>query len=136
MLTYVGSQSNIAVDKPLKKVRTTDDNEHQATEGSAPSASVGNTPCVSSNGTTNSGRVRYINGNLPAALQQDRKWTKQMLPALVTWAGSLGDPWVIPDQDLMHALQIIVTTINPDFQDLTAIRPGTPIFALVLLIPS
>ncbi|KIO14671.1 hypothetical protein M404DRAFT_118971, partial [Pisolithus tinctorius Marx 270] len=75
-------------------------------------------------------RIRYINLDLPAALQADRKWTKQILPALVTWAGSLADPWLIPDQDLMCAIQIIITTISTDFLDLSAICPGTPIFSL------
>ena len=135
MLIYMEWQGNIVVDKPVKKAKTNNNSEHGATEGSAQSStSAGVTPSTSSNGTTSSGRVHYINGHLPPALQEDRKWTKLMLPALVTWAGSLADPWVIPDQDLMCTLRIIVTTISPGFQDLTAIRPGTAIFSLVLMI--
>ncbi|KAL4077523.1 hypothetical protein J3A83DRAFT_4185895 [Scleroderma citrinum] len=45
--------------------------------------------------------VCYINRHLPPMLQEDRKWTKLILPALLRWAGSLGDLWVIPDQDLI-----------------------------------
>ncbi|KAI6011236.1 hypothetical protein PISMIDRAFT_112320 [Pisolithus microcarpus 441] len=78
-----------------------------------------------------SGHVHYINGHLPSLLQEDRKWTKQVLPALVMWARSLGNPWVIPDQDLMQALQTIIITVNPNFGDLTAIHPGAPVFVLV-----
>ncbi|KIK10647.1 hypothetical protein PISMIDRAFT_124112 [Pisolithus microcarpus 441] len=78
-----------------------------------------------------SGHVHYINGHLPPLLQEDRKWTKQVLPALVTWAGSLGDPWVIPDQDLMRALWMIIITVNPNFGNLTAIHPGALVFILV-----
>ncbi|KAI6021336.1 hypothetical protein BKA83DRAFT_116377 [Pisolithus microcarpus] len=83
--------------------------------------------------TTNSmgsGCLCYINGHLPPTLQEDRKWTKQVLPALMTWAGSLSDPWVIPDQDMMWALQIIIITINLGFGNLTPIHPGMPIFIL------
>ncbi|KAI6018553.1 hypothetical protein BKA83DRAFT_4496063 [Pisolithus microcarpus] len=76
------------------------------------------------------GHVHYINGHLPPLLQEDRKWTKQVLPALVTWAGSLGDPWVIPDQDLMRALWMIIITVNPNFGNLTAIHPGALVFIL------
>jgi len=89
---------------------------------------------MSSDGTNSvSGeRTRYTNRHLPAALQEDRKWTKRILPALLTWAGSLADPWVIPDQDLIRTLRIIITTVNPDFVDAIDIRHGTPIFTLVL----
>jgi len=47
------------------------------------------------------GCFHYMNGHLPPALQEDRKCTKKILPTLLRWAGSFGDPWVIPDQDLV-----------------------------------
>ncbi|KAI6109463.1 hypothetical protein F5141DRAFT_1063722 [Pisolithus sp. B1] len=75
------------------------------TEGSGHSATVTMiTSQASSTGTNSMGSrcVHYINGHLPSSLQEDRRWTKLVLPALVTWAGSLGDPWVILDQDLMQ----------------------------------
>ena len=64
---------------------------------SGPTLSVGTT---SLNGKCN----RYTITDLPLALQEDRKWSKQILPALLTWAGSLDDPWMIADQDLMNKL--------------------------------
>ena len=69
------------------------------------------------------GRLRYANSHLPAELLESRTWTKQVLPALLTW--------VIKDDALMHALRTIITTVTPAFQNLTAIRPGTAIFMLV-----
>jgi len=93
------------------------------------------TPSAGTNSAgTDGGRFRYMNGHLPPALQQDRKWTKQILPALLRWAGSLGDPWVIPDQDLVRTLRIIVTSVDPHFDSLDEIRPGMPIFVLVITI--
>ena len=98
-----------------------------------PSASIVSGPTLSV-GTTSSGGKRGSRcaiANLPLDLQ-DRKWSKQILPALLAWAGSLDDPWVIADQDLMNKLRTIVTTVIPHFKDLTDIRPGTPAFTLVL----
>ncbi|KAI6112329.1 hypothetical protein EV401DRAFT_2074806 [Pisolithus croceorrhizus] len=124
--------TNVNADKPAKKPRTSlhDDITAEETGHSAPASTI--TSHASTTGTSNTGsrRVRYINGHLPSSLQENRKWTKLVLPALVTWAGSLGDPWVIPDQDLMRALRIIITTVNPNFGDLSAIRPGAPVFVL------
>ncbi|KAI6110927.1 hypothetical protein EDD16DRAFT_1710592 [Pisolithus croceorrhizus] len=128
----VTAMTNVNADKPAKKPQTSlhDDITAEETGHSAPASTI--TSHVSTTGTSNtgSGRVRYINGHLPSSLQENRKWTKLVLPALVTWARSLGDPWVIPDQDLMRALQIIITTVNPNFGDLSAIRPGAPVFVL------
>ncbi|KAL4066518.1 hypothetical protein J3A83DRAFT_4374576 [Scleroderma citrinum] len=82
-----------------------------------------------SNGMAGS-HQHYMNEDLPAKLQENRRWTKQILPTLLTWAGSLSDPWMIQNNDLMLALQAIVTTVILTFQDLTAIHPGLPIFML------
>ncbi|KAI6114959.1 hypothetical protein EDD16DRAFT_1520818 [Pisolithus croceorrhizus] len=60
--------------------------------------------------STGTGHLHYINGHLPPALQEDRKWTKQVLPALVTWVRSLGDPWVIPDPELMQLDGLVFST--------------------------
>ena len=92
------------------------------------------TPSAGTNSTgMGGGCFRYMNRHLPPALQEDRKWTKQILPALLRWAGSLGDPWVIPDQDLVRTLRTIVTTVDPHFANLDEIRPGTPVFVLVII---
>ncbi|KAI6128900.1 hypothetical protein EDD16DRAFT_1701501 [Pisolithus croceorrhizus] len=128
--TQVELQTNVITEKPAKKPRT---NLHgnAVTEGSGHLAAVTTiTSQASSTGTNSTGsrRVHYINGHLPSSLQEDRRWTKLVLPVLVMWAGSLGDPWVIPDQDLMQALQIIIITVNPNFGDLSAIHPGALVF--------
>ncbi|KAI6017638.1 hypothetical protein PISMIDRAFT_18306 [Pisolithus microcarpus 441] len=132
---HVTAMTNVIAEKPAKKPCTSPHSDAVA-EGSGHSAPVTTiTSQTSSTGTnsTGSGRIHYINGHLPHSLQEDRKWTKLVLPALVTWAGSLGDPWVIPDQDLMRALQIIVITVNPNFGNLSAICPRAPVFVLVVI---
>jgi len=88
-------------------------------------------PASLTSNSTACGRLRYVNSHLPAELLESRTWTKQVLPALLTWAGSLSNPWVIKDDALMHALRTIITTVTTAFQNLTAIRPGTAIFMLV-----
>jgi len=104
----------------------------EQSKGSA-SASVISGP-TSSVGTARTGgkHSHYTIADLPLALQEDRKWSKHILPALLTWAGSLDDPWMIADQDLMNNLRAIVTAVIPHFKDLTDIRPGAPAFILVL----
>ena len=42
-----------------------------------------------------------------------------------------GDPWVIPDQDLVRALRTIISAVDPQYGDLNGIRLGEPIFMLV-----
>jgi hypothetical protein len=126
-------QTNITVSQPAKKAKTDTQPESatvQVLEQMDPVSAIPNQmPLVGTNVT--GGCMCYTNGNLPAELQIDRKWMKQILPALITWAGNQVDLWVIPDQSLMHALCIIITAIIPDFEDLTAIHPGTAIFSLV-----
>ena len=111
----------------------TGDDDVERSKGPA-SASVISGP-TSSVGTTSAGgkRNRYMIADLLLALQEDRRWSKQILPALLTWAGSLDDPWMIADQDLMNKLRTIVTAVVPHFKDLTDIRPGTHAFILVLV---
>ncbi|KAI6139761.1 hypothetical protein BKA82DRAFT_27019 [Pisolithus tinctorius] len=105
-LHHVTAMSNIVVDQPAKKAKISNNFSKQGanTVGLSSSAGPGTPSQVSSSGTSGTRRTHYINLDLPAALQVDRKWTKQILPALVMWAGSLADPWLIPDQDLMCAI--------------------------------
>ncbi|KAI6008001.1 hypothetical protein EDC04DRAFT_2907399 [Pisolithus marmoratus] len=129
---HMTAMINVTMEMPAKKPQT-NLHSHAMAEGSRQSALVTMIPSqVSSTraDSMSSRHVHYINGHLPPLLQENRKWTKQGLPALLTWAGSLGDPWVIPDQDLMQALQMIIMTINLNFSDLTAICPGAPVFIL------
>ena len=113
VLIFVDRQTNIVVDNAGNKPQTI------KLESSAGTNSIGG------------GRTHYINRDLPSVLQEDRKWTKVILPALLVWAGSLGDPWMIPDQDLVRVLCIIISAVDPQYGDLNAIRPGEPIFVLV-----
>jgi len=129
-------QTNIRVDKPVKKAKTDDNSQHgskdtarELEQATSTSTVSGSTSLTESN--TVRGRLHYMNGDLPAELQEGRMWTKQILPAVLTWAGNLSDPWVIRDDDLMRALRAIITVVVPGFRDLNAKRPGSPIFMLV-----
>ena len=79
-------------------------------------------------------RPRYRNQDLPSALTVGGMWAKDIIPALLLWAGSLADPWTISDDELMRTLRIIILAIAPGFEDLNDIRPGTAIFNTVLLV--
>jgi len=79
-------------------------------------------------------RPRYRNHDLPIELTAGRTWTKEIIPALFAWAGSLVDPWTISDDELVRSLRIIILTTTPDFKELDDIRPGTAIFDIVLLL--
>ena len=74
----------------------------------------------------------YWNQDLPSVLTVGKTWTRDIMPALLVWAGSLADPWTISDDELMQSLRIIILTIAPDFGDLNDIRPGTATFNIVL----
>ncbi|KIM59462.1 hypothetical protein SCLCIDRAFT_27290 [Scleroderma citrinum Foug A] len=129
-ISCVTAMTNITIDKPAKKLRTSPTSDTMA-EQSGKLAIVSTTSQTSSAGTNSAGmgganHFCYMNGHLPPALQEDRKWTKQILPALLTWAGSLGDPWVISDQDIVWTLQTIVATVDLHFNNLDEICPGTP----------
>ncbi|KAI5999799.1 hypothetical protein F5J12DRAFT_784576 [Pisolithus orientalis] len=90
-----------------KKVKTSNNSKQRAnTVGPSSSAEPRIPSQVSSSGTSGTRHIHYINLVLPAALQADRKWTKQILPVLVMWAGSPVDPWLIPDQDLMQLISL------------------------------
>ncbi|KAI6009454.1 hypothetical protein F5J12DRAFT_781995 [Pisolithus orientalis] len=68
------------------------------------------------------GHIHFFNANLPEELQEDRRWSNQMLPTLLMWAGPFPDPWAIPDLELM-------TSLVSDF-DSHAVCPGTLTFML------
>ncbi|KAI5988135.1 hypothetical protein EDC04DRAFT_2819486, partial [Pisolithus marmoratus] len=70
--------------------------------------------------------------NLPSVLMEDRVWSKIIMPALLIWAGSLADPWMISDDKLVQSLQAIITATFPDFLNLDEIRPGMLMFTIVL----
>ncbi|KAI5992851.1 hypothetical protein EDC04DRAFT_2807633 [Pisolithus marmoratus] len=68
--------------------------------------------------------------NLPSVLTEDRVWSKIIMPALLIWAGSLADPWMILDDKLMQSLQTIIMATFPDFPNLDEICPGMPMFTI------
>ena len=72
--------------------------------------------------------------DLPSMLMVDKLWTKEIIPALLMWAGTLADPWTISDAEFMRLLRTIIQTIAPDFEDLDDICPGKAIFYIVLLV--
>ncbi|KAI6126539.1 hypothetical protein F5141DRAFT_1060285 [Pisolithus sp. B1] len=103
---HVTAMTNVIAEKPAKKPCTSLCGDVMA-EGSghlAPVTTITGQALSTGTNSMGSGCIHYINGHLPHLLQEGRKWMKLVLPALVTWAGSLGDPWVILDQDFMQAL--------------------------------
>ncbi|KIM51189.1 hypothetical protein SCLCIDRAFT_33648 [Scleroderma citrinum Foug A] len=66
--------------------------------------------------------------DLPSMLMVDKLWMKEIIPALLMWAGTLADPWTISDAEFMQLLRTIIQTIAPDFEDLDDICPGKAIF--------
>ncbi|KAI6140300.1 hypothetical protein BKA82DRAFT_156941 [Pisolithus tinctorius] len=78
------------------------------------------------------GCICFVNANLPEELQEDRRWSKQMLPTLLMWARSFPDPWAISDLELMTALHIITTSLVLDFNS-HAVCLGMLTFMLVRL---
>ncbi|KAI6155778.1 hypothetical protein BKA82DRAFT_4349007 [Pisolithus tinctorius] len=117
----VTTMTNIRIDKPAKKAKESRE--------LALASSTSDRPLSMGTNSTTCGRIRFVNANLPEELQEDRRWSKQMLPALLMWAGSFADPWAIPDLELTTALRIITTSLVSDF-DSHAVRPGTPTFVL------
>ncbi|KAL4067267.1 hypothetical protein V8B97DRAFT_2025111 [Scleroderma yunnanense] len=112
------SMTNIMVDKPVKKAKTSSCGQHGAkAKGSelAPLCTMLSQVSLIPSNSMGGSHMHYMNGNLPPQLLQDR---------------NLANPWLIPDENLMQTLQIIVTTVVPSFQDLTDICPGTAIFQL------
>ncbi|KIM56146.1 hypothetical protein SCLCIDRAFT_10803 [Scleroderma citrinum Foug A] len=42
--------------------------------------------------------------DLPSMLMVDKLWMKEIIPALLMWAGTLADPWTISDAEFMQLL--------------------------------
>ncbi|KAI6024360.1 hypothetical protein EDC04DRAFT_2724916 [Pisolithus marmoratus] len=75
-------------------------------------------------------KMHHCQKNLPSVLMEDRVWLKIIMPALLIWAGSLADPWMISDDKLMQSLQTIIMATFPDFPNLDEICPGMPMFTI------
>ncbi|KAI6140738.1 hypothetical protein BKA82DRAFT_4019141 [Pisolithus tinctorius] len=133
----VTTMTNIRIDKLAKKAKVSDSSQHgtkamtQESRELALASSTSDWPLLTGTNSTTCGCICFVNANLPEALQKDRRWSKQMLPTLLMWAGSFPDPWAIPDLELMTALRIITTSLVLDF-DSHAVCPGTLTFMLML----
>ncbi|KIN97170.1 hypothetical protein M404DRAFT_32516 [Pisolithus tinctorius Marx 270] len=103
----VTTMTNIRIDKLAKKAKESRE--------LALASSTSDWPLLTGTNSTTCGCICFVNANLPEALQKDRRWSKQMLPTLLMWAGSFPDPWAIPDLELMTALRIITTSLVLDF---------------------
>ncbi|KAI5999821.1 hypothetical protein F5J12DRAFT_895067 [Pisolithus orientalis] len=117
----VTTMTNIRIDKLVKKVKESRE--------LALASSTSDQPLLMGTNSMTCRCICFINANLPEELQEDRRWSKQMLPTLLMWARSFPDPWAIPDLELMTALQIIMTSLVLDF-DSHAVCPGMLTFML------
>ncbi|KAI6023179.1 hypothetical protein BKA83DRAFT_4125829 [Pisolithus microcarpus] len=58
---------------------------------------------VFSTGTNGTGKHHCTkNRDLPSELMEEKLWARQIMPALLLWAGSLADPWNISDDNLAN----------------------------------
>ena len=128
-LILLESQTDNGVDK-LKEAKVDRDVDQESGQRSTTVGQVSlmRTMCKASK------HPHYQNQDLPSVLMVGKTWAKDIIPALLVWAGSLADPWTISDDELMRSLQIIIPTIALDFKDLNDIHPGMAIFNIVLLV--
>jgi hypothetical protein len=68
-------------------------------------------------------RSAYRHTDLPTAVQADKRWTKRFLPTIMLWAGNYDDIWRIPDDVLLHHVQLIFDAVYKEFK-ITAVRGG------------
>ena len=68
-------------------------------------------------------RSAYHNVDLPAAVQADQRWTKKFLPTIMLWAGNYDDIWSIPDDVLLHHVQLIFDAVYKELK-IIAVRGG------------
>ncbi|KAL4070464.1 hypothetical protein J3A83DRAFT_4188503 [Scleroderma citrinum] len=84
---HVTTKTNIMVDKPVKKAKTSSCGQHGAkAKGSelAPLCTMLSQVSLIPSNSMGGSHMHYMNGNLPPQLLQDRKWTKPIIPALLT----------------------------------------------------
>ncbi|KAG1725442.1 hypothetical protein EDB19DRAFT_1947213 [Suillus lakei] len=53
----------------------------------------------------------YHMADLPPVMQADQRWAKTFLPTIMMWAGSYKDIWSIPDDVLLHHVQLIFNVV-------------------------
>jgi hypothetical protein len=50
---------------------------------------------------------KHQNDNLPKECQEDGIWRKRVIPTVYRWAGIQPNAWIIPDEELIEAFQIM-----------------------------
>ncbi|KAG1726101.1 hypothetical protein EDB19DRAFT_1643704 [Suillus lakei] len=58
----------------------------------------------------------YRTSDLPPAMQADQRWTKKFIPTIMMWAGSYDDIWSIPDDVLLHHVQLVFDVVYPELK--------------------
>ncbi|KAG1862610.1 hypothetical protein F4604DRAFT_1683757 [Suillus subluteus] len=53
----------------------------------------------------------YHMADLPLAMQADQHWAKTFFPTIMMWAGTYEDIWSIPDDVLLHHVQLIFNVV-------------------------
>ncbi|KAG2111448.1 hypothetical protein DEU56DRAFT_762189 [Suillus clintonianus] len=61
-------------------------------------------------------RGAYRTSDLPPAMQADQRWTKKFIPTIMMWAGSYDDIWSIPDDVLLHHVQLVFDVVYPELK--------------------
>ncbi|KAG2124060.1 hypothetical protein DEU56DRAFT_759837 [Suillus clintonianus] len=56
-------------------------------------------------------RGAYRTADLPPAMQADQRWAKTFLPTIMMWAGTYEDIWSIPDDVLLHHVQLVFNVV-------------------------
>ncbi|KAH7905577.1 hypothetical protein BJ138DRAFT_1105871 [Hygrophoropsis aurantiaca] len=99
--TSVGVSDGTRTAPASKKVKT-----EPATGNTTRTASI--------SGEVTKNRSEYSKSDLPQALQNDSRWSKKFLPAVMLWVGSLGSVWGMSEEFLRSHFQMIFDAIYPD----------------------
>ncbi|KAI6016433.1 hypothetical protein PISMIDRAFT_18206 [Pisolithus microcarpus 441] len=100
------------VNNGIKKLKVRKDAGQESEEKSTAAGRVFSTR-TNGTGKSHCAKIR----DLPSELMEEKLWARQIMPALLLWAGSLADPWNISDDNLMRVLRMIILTIVPSFKD-------------------
>ncbi|KAI6046552.1 hypothetical protein EDC04DRAFT_2597992 [Pisolithus marmoratus] len=85
------------VNNGIKKLKAEKDAGQESEEKNT---TVGRVFLTGTNGTGKCHRTK--NRDLPSELTEEKLWAKQIMLALLLWAGSLADPWNISDDNLAN----------------------------------
>lgn len=68
-------------------------------------------------------RGNYRNTDLPAVMQADQRWAKKFHPTIMLWAGNYEDIWSIPDDVLLHHVQLVFNAVYKELK-ITIVQGG------------